>query len=840
MFKIPELLAPAGGMEQLKAAVENGADAVYMGGKLFNARINAANFDDAEMKEAIEYAHLRGVRLYVTMNTLIKDRELSDALEYATSVYEDGADALIIQDIGFAELVRKHIPDLELHLSTQGTVYNAEGVRKAKKLGFSRVVLARELTLEEIREITGENLLGVEVFAHGALCICYSGQCQMSREIGGRSGNRGECAQPCRLPYSVYQENSNGCASDPLRSLLSVLPQASLGQNGGLMQEVSGPAFALSPKDLCTVEQLGQLSEAGVASLKIEGRMKTPEYVAVVTGIYRKYLDLYAKHGQYRVEPSDLRDLSQIFSRGGFTEGYLHGNPKKNLMSGDLSKHQGIYIGKVVSTGVGKTAKSIGEKAGKRQRGLVDIQLTEKLSVGDGIEIRNRELSGNLVTFMKRSDKKVDSAGKGELVTAGYIDGIMSPGDKVYKITDKELMQRVRASYEGKSGSAEKAMRKLGVSFYFSAGLDRPVSLKAVDEEGVCVTKELAAVAEKALTRAITEEAVTTQLNKTGGTPFRVMECTVEIEEGISIPLSKINELRRSALEELEAGRRKNQRHVVKLSWSLSEISRKAGTPAGMEPGGGNKNSSEEEIFLYLYRVNKEENFDPFVKRIYVPYDTVLGGIYKEDDRVVPVIPNITKGWHDQNIRKNFDKIVAASAQKGIAVGNLGWIEPFVEAGVNVFGDYGLNLYNSMDFLLAEELGIKEAVISHEANPEDILEIDFHGVIPEVVLKGKIPVMTSEHCLFAPSSAWPGKTDSSERSESEAEGRCPVGDFNFCARKEDQGRFFLKDRKGQFYPILIEPTDCRSVILSCKETNMLMMKADLKKAGIKRFRIYAG
>jgi len=395
MFKIPELLAPAGGMEQLKAAVENGADAVYMGGKLFNARINAVNFDDAEIKEAIEYAHLRGVKLYVTMNTLIKDSELSDALEYAVSLYEEGADALIIQDLGFAELVRQHIPDWDLHLSTQGTIYNAEGLRKAKKLGFSRVVLARELSLKEITEITDEKLLDIEVFAHGALCICYSGQCQMSREIGGRSGNRGECAQPCRLPYSVYRDSN------------------------GQMKEVSEPAFALSPKDLCTIEQLGQLSVAGVASLKIEGRMKTPEYVAVVTAVYRKYLDLYAKYGQYKVEPSDLRDLGQIFNRGGFTEGYLYGNPKINLMSGDLSKHEGMYIGKVGKTDSGNTAKSIGEKRGNRQRGLVTIQLAQDLSVGDGIEIRNRELSGNLVTCMKRNDKKVDFAGKGELVTVG-------------------------------------------------------------------------------------------------------------------------------------------------------------------------------------------------------------------------------------------------------------------------------------------------------------------------------------------------------------------------------------------------------------------------------------
>ena len=382
----------------------------------------------------------------------------------------------------------------------------------------------------------------------------------------------------------------------------------------------------------------------------------------------------------------------------------------------------------------------------------------------------------------------------------------MFPGDRVFKITDKELMQRARASYAGKSGTEQKALRKMGVSFHFIAGLDRPVSLRATDEEGNSITKELPDHAEKAITRAISEEAVTAQLNKTGGTPFRVLECTAELEEGISIQLSKINELRRSALEELEELRKKSRKNSVTINWSLSEINSRT-------PEGSDSSSPEEEICLYLYQVNKEEKFSASFKRIYVPYDAILKGLYKDDQRVVPVIPNITKGWHDQNIRKNFDKIVAESAQKGIAVGNIGWIEPFVEAGVNVFGDYGLNLFNSMDFLLAEKLGIKEAVISHETDLADILKMNFHGVIPEVVLQGKIPVMTSEHCT--------------------------VGDLNLCACKEEQADTFLRDRKGQFYPILTNPDDCRSIVLSHKETNLLMNKKDLKKAGIYRFRIYA-
>lgn len=820
MFRIPELLAPAGGMEQLRAAVENGADAVYMGGKLFNARINAANFDDAEMKEAIAYAHLRGVRLYVTMNTLIKDSELEDALKYAAFLYENGADALIIQDLGFAALVRRHIPGFQLHLSTQGTVYNAGGVRAAKKMGFSRAVLARELTFAEIREITGESLLDIEVFAHGALCISYSGQCQMSREIGGRSGNRGECAQPCRLPYSVLREDKG-----PVQPRFCAGSKELSGQTFPREpRELGGNAFPLSPKDLCAVEQLGLLAEAGVASLKLEGRMKTPEYVAVVTGIYRKYLDLYAKHGRYRVESSDLRDLSQIFSRGGFTEGYLFGNPGKNLMSGDLSKHHGIYIGKVVGSGNADNAnKPDGCQAGQtgsRQRGLIVIRLEEKLSVGDGIEIRNRQLPGNRVTFMKRSGKKADSAGKGEVVTVGYIDGTASPDDRVYKITDRELTQRAKASYEAKSGSEEKALRKADVSLHFTAGLDKPISLKAADREGNCVIKELPEAAEKARTRALTAEVAAAQLGKTGGTPFRVSECTFEIEEGVSVPLSKINELRRAVLEEMETLKRKGGRDSVTIRWSLSDINRKAGMPKtpGQVKTSEQTKTLREEICLYLYRVDKEETFDSSISRIYVPYEAILKGYYRDDARAVPVIPNITKGLHDAHIRKHFDRLAAAAARQGIAIGNLGWIELFAEAGVNVIGDYGLNLFNSMDFLLAKELGIREAVISHEADLQDIVKMDFHEVTPEAVIKGRSPVMTSEHSFFDDLNAAAGPPQS--------------------PADAGQGYYYLKDRKGEYYPFFREEKTGRNIILSHRIRDLWNEKEALTASGIFRFRIY--
>ena len=267
-----ELLVPAGGERQFIAAVENGADAVYVGGKLFNARINAGNFDDKELTDAVDFAHKRGVKVYVTMNTLIADDEMKKALEYVLFLYEIGVDALIVQDVGLGAVIRENLPDFPLHLSTQGSVYDLRGVQMAGRLGYERVVLARELSFGEIKEICQNTEVEIEVFVHGALCICYSGQCQMSRYFGGRSGNRGECAQPCRLPYKSFDED------------------------GRLVKTFQHP---LSPKDLCLIDHIGELAEAGVASLKIEGRMKSAYYIATLIKTYRMLIDeIYAEGGR--------------------------------------------------------------------------------------------------------------------------------------------------------------------------------------------------------------------------------------------------------------------------------------------------------------------------------------------------------------------------------------------------------------------------------------------------------------------------------------------------------------------------------------------------------------
>ena len=311
-----ELLSPVGDFECLKAAVQNGADAVYFGAGSFSARAFATNFDDDALKEAITYAKVRGVKTNLTLNTLIKNAEMNDAIKLAEKAYNYGIDAIIVQDLGLARYLIKNFPGLAVHASTQISVHNLEGVLELQKLGFSRVVLSRELSLQEIEHICKNSNVEIEVFTHGALCISYSGQCLFSSMVGGRSGNRGKCAQPCRLPYELLS-----CSS--ALSNLSTLQGTPVSASPEILTSLD-KGYLLSPRDLCGLDYLPELVDAGVTCLKIEGRMKTPEYVATVTRIYRKYLDLaQSNESEYKTNPQDKTELLQAFNRGGFSSGHL-------------------------------------------------------------------------------------------------------------------------------------------------------------------------------------------------------------------------------------------------------------------------------------------------------------------------------------------------------------------------------------------------------------------------------------------------------------------------------------------------------------------------------------
>ena len=398
-----ELLSPVGDLDCLKAAVQNGADCVYFGASNFSARAFASNFDDLEL--AINYAKIRGVKTNLTLNTLIKNDEFEDAYNLAKKAYELGIDAIIVQDLGLATRLIKDFPDLPIHASTQMSIHNLQGTLKLQNLGFKRVVLARELCANEIEYICQNSNVEIECFIHGALCISYSGQCLFSSLVGGRSGNRGKCAQPCRLPYELVQ-------------------------NGN---ETIDKGFLLSTKDLCGLDYIPFLINAGVTSFKIEGRMKTPEYVATVTRIYRKYIDLALSGNPYVIDEKDKKDLLQVFNRGLSSNGHLDKEPNKNLIYPIKPNNMGLPLGII-------------QKYNKT-KGHITLKLQEELCVGDCISTQKENGSYNVSELMVKN-KNIKIGNIGNLVTIGRMKGDISVGDKVYKISSKVLKDNALNSFK--------------------------------------------------------------------------------------------------------------------------------------------------------------------------------------------------------------------------------------------------------------------------------------------------------------------------------------------------------------------------------------------------------
>ena len=702
----PELLSPVGGKAHLIAAVNNGADAVYMGGMAFNARIFADNFSDEELPDAISYAHSHGVKVYMTINTLIADHELARAFDYCNYIYGLGVDGVIVQDMGLARLLHRHLPDLPLHLSTQGTMYNKGGALAAAHMGFCRVVPARELTLEEIRDLcaycsTLEPAVDVEVFVHGALCMCYSGQCQMSRMPGGgsgRTGNRGTCAQPCRHAYR--------------------------GDDGEAY-------YALSPKDLCLIEHIPELVMSGAASFKIEGRMKTPEYVAVVTRIYRKYMDLFeklaAEHGPekaaelYQVEEGDMRELRQIFNRGDFTEGYLYGNPGADLLSGSSPKNQGLRIGRVIAVIDSenkvseKDEKAAARGALKRGRELVCIEMAPSareqgisLESGDGIEFIREDAdylvnspAGGVVTYLK-------DIGLGCMLAGDFERGAFT-GDTVRKVTDKKLME----------SALDVPERKLPVTMSFTAREGQyPVLVMTDVRMGSSVEITADHKVEFAQKAATDSERIEASLNRLGDTVYSagLTGIDIQIDDGIMMPLSIVNRMRREASDELMKQRRE---HVVRSRRPALSREETAAAHESEKLGEGALTSEE-----WQKRVNRS-GIRPVALEKFM--ETRGEGLKSGS---VPYIMNVSKGNLDSYIEEHFGEIAEACRGCGILCGNAGWIERFRDAGVRVYGDYGLNVFNRQAELAYEELGAEIYMPSHETGVSD---------------ERGIPLMISEH-----------------------------------------------------------------------------------------------
>ena len=497
-----ELLAPAGSMEALIAAVQNGADAVYLGGMMFGARAFANNFTNEEMVSALQYAHSYGVKVYVTMNTLLFEEEMEEAFAYARFLYEHGVDALIIQDLGLFDLLHQSFPDLELHASTQMHIHNEAGITMMRDAGMKRIVLPRETTIEEIRRYAS---LGVdlEVFVQGALCVSYSGQCLMSAKKLGRSGNRGACAQMCRMKYRLAKQNGEK---------FTYLDQAG--------------EYLLSPKDLHTLHRIPELIEAGITSFKIEGRMKRSEYVAVMVSWYRKAIDAYRKKEAFDGKKA-VEEMKKIFHRG-FSEGYLFSQSGRALMNPYRPNHMGIEVGRVLL------------KKGNRVR----IQLCAPLRQYDGIRfLCEGEDVGCKVNKLYRNQRLVKEANQGETVEM-EIHAYLSKGVKVVKTSDYNQSEEIRHTYEIQQ-------RKIPVTMKLYLHKEEKPRLNVSDEQGHQCEIIGDHCAKQANKTPLTIERASEQLAKCGDTIFSLKQAICDMDEDVTIPIKELNELRRKALKEL-------------------------------------------------------------------------------------------------------------------------------------------------------------------------------------------------------------------------------------------------------------------------------------------------
>ena len=485
-----EVLAPAGSFDTMKAAYKAGADAVYMGGPMFGARAYADNADAGQMLSAIDYAHLHGRKLYMTVNTLLKNTEIEGQLEdYIRPFYEQGLDAVIVQDLGVMEMIHTLFPDMAIHASTQMTVCGTDYGKWLRDHGASRIVTPRELDLSEIADMKQQTGVEIETFVHGALCYCYSGQCLMSSMIGGRSGNRGRCAQPCRLPWTFHSDS----------------------------REKSG--YLLSPKDLCSLQLLPDLINAGVDSLKIEGRMKKPEYAALTAYLYRKYTDLYLTGGRehYHVDQADLEQLMDLYNRGGFTDGYFYRHNGQEMMSVKRPNHSGLNIGQ------GRI----------NRRGEMEIQPMKDLGAGDVLELPD----GQSVKL----DKTVSVGGQ---LKVKYTGKPFKQICSVMRTRNESLIQSVTEQYVKNSDLKEKLYGYVSISKDLPARIDVYYRDMHVCSEG--------AVVQPAQKRPLTEEEIRRRLMKTGGTPFEFDQLEIFLEEDCYMTVQELNQFRREALDTVE------------------------------------------------------------------------------------------------------------------------------------------------------------------------------------------------------------------------------------------------------------------------------------------------
>lgn len=739
-----ELLSPAGNFECLKAAVQNGANCVYFGANLFSARAYANNFDDNELESAIEYCKIRGVKTNLTLNILIKDDELESAFNVAKKAYELGIDAIIVQDLGLAKMLIKNFPDLPIHASTQMSVHNLQGVLELQELGFSRVVLSRELSIEEIEYICENSNIEIECFVHGALCISYSGQCLFSSMIGGRSGNRGKCAQSCRLPYELIENDKT----------------------------TLDKGYLLSPRDLCSLDYLPRLINCGVKSLKVEGRMKSPEYVATVTRIYRKYINLAKSNKTYKIDEQDRKDLMQVFNRGNFSSGHLNPHANKDLIFSEKPNNMGLFLGHVAKY--------------NQSKGLITLNLNEPIEIGDTVALE-RETGTYTISELMSKNTNIKTANQNDFVTIGRMKGNIKVGDKIYKMSSKQLTTLANSSFENDIQTKKiplnceiKIVKNSPISMHVSSACDLEI-YKKLD-----IYCEIDTIPTDSIKHPLEKEKVISQIIKTSNTPYNFKNIKIKLDENTFLPnIKALNELRRTALTLVENfAKSKIKRTTQKEFENITYC---------------NKTNYEKTLSLLLNKINLNEDYTRLqgINNIYIPlkfftqkkYEQVINDLSKKFNLYI-YLPTIIKSNYRNLLASNIEKTINICNIKGFILSNISnfkFLKDFNTENFEFIANYTFNIFNQYTLYELDKLGINKFTISPELDKNTIdnfLEISNQ----ELICYGRTPLMNMNYCPL-------GKSN-----------RCYPECTMMC---NTDNHYYLKDRLNLKFPI--EPDNIQTV-----------------------------
>ncbi|MBS6610961.1 MAG: U32 family peptidase [Peptoniphilus harei] len=663
-----EILAPAGDMNALRAAVSAGANAVYLGYDEFSARAKAKKFNKKELEEAVKFAHLRNVKIYVTFNILIADFEIKRAMESIKMLHDIGVDALILQDIGIADRIRKDFPDFELHASTQMAVNNFYGAAFLKEMGFSRVVLARETPFFEVEKIK-ELDIDIETFIHGALCVCYSGECLMSSMIGGKSGNRGECAQACRRSYEILDFHKN---------------------------KIARRLYYISPKDLNTLDDVAKVINAGGYSLKIEGRMKNPEYVYTLVSSYKKALE-----GKLKIE--DKENTEQVFNRG-FTKGFFNGDFGNNFISSDRPDNRGVEIGKVISI----------------SKNFAKVVFSVDVFEGDGLEFEsNKGRFGFKVREFYKFGEEVNLV----------LHKMPTEGSKINRTYSKKLYEKVDDKIENYNFK-----RNLDLDLNINIGENPKINGKT---EGFETNYELDKKVEVAKKSGLSREKVLENISKTGDSIFEVRSVDLNLDEGAFLPISAINEMRREVVKKLENKILEKSINRVLNPYNFVERSNRVKIKS---------KDSKIKVFFNKFEDLDKTNLSNIDEIIIRAKD--LEKFKKKYKREVSIYLDKFYSYRELENLRNYilkDKVV-----EGVWINNLSEYYIFKDEDVKINADIGLNIFNSNSAEFFYNLGLNSITISPELNSRQIQEIVKNNSVDfNLISYGRVPVMTMKHCPYS-------------------------------------------------------------------------------------------